>query len=76
MNDKNVNLIVNQTSAAFLAIAGFLLSFILIQFLTKKEFSTPYDLIVATPFKIYEKQLIIGLFVIPSNLTNYLLGLI
>jgi len=35
------------------------------QFLTKKEFSTPYALIVATPFRISEKQLIIGLFVIP-----------
>lgn len=41
IKDKKVNLIVNQTSAAFLATAGFLFSFIFIQFLIKKEFSTP-----------------------------------
>lgn len=65
MNDKKVSLIVNQTYAAFLAIHGFLFSFTLIQFLTKNEFYTPYALIVATPFRIYEKQLTIGLLEIP-----------
>lgn len=74
IKDKKVKRIVNQISAAFLAITGFLFSLTLIQFLTKKEFSTPYALIVATPLRISEKQLIIGLLVMPSNLTNYLLG--
>lgn len=41
MNDRKVSLIVNQISAAFLAMHGFLFSLTLMQFLTKKEFSTP-----------------------------------
>lgn len=52
MKERNVSRIVNQISAAFWAIVGFLFSLIFMQFLTKKEFSTPYALIVATPFKI------------------------
>lgn len=76
INDSIVNLKVNHISDAFLAIQGFLFSFIFIQFFTKNEFYTPYALIVATPFNIYVKQLIIGLFVIPSSLTSSLLGFI
>jgi hypothetical protein len=76
INDKNVNLIVNHTYDAFLAKQGFLFSLIFIQFFTKNEFYTPYARIVATPFSIYVKQLTIGLLVIPSNLTSYLLDFI
>lgn len=39
INDNPVNLITNQTSAAFLAIVGFLLSLTFWQFLTKNDCS-------------------------------------
>jgi hypothetical protein len=38
IKDKKVSLIVNQTSAAFCAMQGFLFSLIFIQFLIKNEF--------------------------------------